>query len=147
MLPTGGANYGCHYTTPLSADSATPLNFNLRGRSMKHRAGRLPVYETLFALNRDFEQVLAHFERLQKLGMFQHRDLGNVFPAIIQETRAWANMELVGALQPLEQDDLTHFNRLHNDVLKEAERWPKKRRKAAGKKGQRKRRPAKSESV
>jgi hypothetical protein len=115
---------------------------------MKHRAGRLPVYETVFALNRDFEQVLMHFERLQKLRMFQHRELGNVFPAIIQETRAWANMELVGALQPLEQDDLTHFNRLHNATLTEAKLFlAKKRRKAAGKKGQRKRRRAGSEGV
>ena len=46
---------------------------------MKYPAGRLPVYETLFALNRDFEQVLAHFERLQKLGMFHQRELGNIF--------------------------------------------------------------------
>jgi len=80
-------------------------------------------------------------------GMFQRRDFGNVFPAIIQETRAWANMELVEALQPLEQEDLTHFSRLHIDVLNEDERWQKKKRKSAGKKGQRKRRGAKSEGV
>jgi len=114
---------------------------------MKHRAGRLLVYESLYALNRDFEQILVHFERLQELGVLHPRELGNVFPAIIQETRAWANMELVGALRPLEQDDLTHFNRLHLDVLNEAGRWQKKRRKAAGKKGQRKRRGAESEGV
>jgi hypothetical protein len=107
---------------------------------MKHPAGRLLVYETLFALNRDFEQVLAHLARLQELGVFQHRDFGNVFPAIIQETRAWANMELVEALQPLEQDDWTHFHRLHIDVLNEAERWQKK----AGKKRRQKRRQAES---
>ena len=114
---------------------------------MKHPAGRLLVYESLYALNRDFEQVLAHLERLQELGMFQHRDFGNVFPAIIQETRAWANMELVEALQPLEQDDLTHFSRLHIDVLNEDERWQKKRRKSAGKKRRQKRGGAKSEGV
>ena len=118
---------------------------------MKHPAGRLLVYESLYALNRDFEQVLAHLTRLQELGMFQRRDFMNVFPPIIQEARAWANMELVEALQPLEQDDLTHFSRLHIDVLNEDERWQKKerkkRKKAAGKKGQRKRRGAKSEGV
>jgi len=115
---------------------------------MKYPAVRLAVYETLYALNRDFDQVLVHFERLQELGMFQQQDLGNIFPVIVQETRAWANMELVEALRPREQDDWTHFNRLHLGVLDEAERFhKKKRRKAAGKKGQRKRRRAKSEDV
>ena len=115
---------------------------------MKYPAVRLAVYETLYALNRDFEQVLVHLARLQELGMFQPEDFGDLFPVIIQETRAWANMELVEALRPLEQDDWTHFNRLHLGVLDEAERFhKKKRRKAAGKKGQRKRRRAKSEDV
>jgi len=109
---------------------------------MKHPAGRLLVYESLYALNRDFEQVLADFARLQELGVFQQRDLGNVFRIIVQETRAWANMELMEALQPREQDAWTRFGRLHNDLLIEDERWQKKRRKAAGKKGQRKRRRA-----
>ncbi len=54
----------------------------------------------------------------------------------------------VEALRPREQDDWTHFNRLHLGVLDEAERFhKKKRRKAAGKKGQRKRSGAKSEGV
>ena len=113
---------------------------------MNHLANRLVVYETLYALNRDFEQVVAHLERLQELGMFE-RYLGNVFPVIIQETRAWANLELVEALRPLEQDDWTHFHRVHIGVIDEAERRQKKRGKKAGKKGQRKRRGAESEGV
>jgi hypothetical protein len=118
-----------------------------RGRSMKYPAVRLAVYETLFALNRDIDQVVAHLARLQELGMLQKQHFGDIFPAIIQETRAWANLELVEALQPLEQDDWTHFHRLHIGVIDEAERRQKKKRKAAGKKGQRKRRGAKSEGV
>ena len=106
---------------------------------MKYPARRLAVYETLYALNRDFDQVVVHLERLQELGMFQQQDLGNIFPVIVQETRAWANMELVEALRPLEQDDWTHFNRLHTGVLNEADRFlKKKRRKAAEKKAKRK---------
>ena len=58
--------------------------------------------------------------------------------------RAWANMELVEALQPLEQDDLNHFSHLHIDVLNEEERWQKKRKKSARKKRQRKQPEAKS---
>jgi len=56
-------------------------------------------------------------------------------------------MELVEALQPLEQDDLTHFSRLHIDVLNEDERWQKKERKSAGKKRRQKRGGAESEGV
>ena len=124
---------------------------------MKYPAVRLAVYETLYALNRDFEQVLVHLARLQELGMFQPEDFGDLFPVIIQETRAWANMELVEALRPREQDDWTHFGRLHrrwekklqdpNDVLIEAKLLMEKRRKAAGKKGRRKQREAGSEGV
>ena len=117
---------------------------------------RLPVYETLFALNRGFEQVLADFARLQELGVFQ-RDLGHIFSVVVKETRAWANFELVEILQLREQDDWTHFGRLHNrwekklrdpnDVLIEAKLLMEKQRKAAGKKGKRKRRGAGSEGV
>src|ERR1700686_2995809 len=106
---------------------------------MKSPARRPAIYETLYALNRDFDQVVVHFERLQELGMFQQQDLGNIFPVIVQETRAWANLELVEALRPLEQDDWTTFNRLHTAVLDEADLFfKKKRRKAAGKKAKRK---------
>jgi hypothetical protein len=119
-----------------------------RRRSMKHPAGRLPVYETLFALNRDFEQVLAHFARLQEVGVFQHPDLASTFHVFVQEMRAWANMEMIETLRPLEKDDWTHFSRLHNETLNKAKRFlAKKRRKAAGKKRQRKQSRAKSEGV
>jgi len=110
---------------------------------------RLPVYEILYALNRDFERVLADFARLQELRAFRQRDLGPTFLVLVQELRAWANKELIDALKPLEQADWTHFSRLHNATLTEAKRYlVKKRRKAAAeKKGQRKRRRPKSEGV
>ena len=117
---------------------------------------RLPVYENLFALNRDFEQVLTHIARLQELGVFQ-RDLGHIFSVVVKETRAWANMEMAEFLQMREQDAWAYFGRLHNrwekklrdpnDVLLEAKFLLEKRRKAAGKKDRRKRRGAKSEDV
>ena len=123
------------------------LHSRKRRRLMKP-VERLPVYEILFALNRDFEQVLAHFERLEDLRAFRQRDLGPTFLVIVQEIRAWANMELIDALKPLERKDWTHFSRLHNATLTEAKRFlAKKRRKAAGKKGQRTRRRAGSEGV
>ena len=108
---------------------------------MKQLAG-LPVYENLYALNRDFEQVLADFARLQELGMLQQRDLGNTFRRIVQEMRAWANLELVQALQPQEPDDRAQFGGLLIEAALLLEK-----RKAGGKKDQRKRRRAKSEGV
>jgi len=109
---------------------------------------RLPVYEILYTLNRDFEQILAHFERLQELGAFRQRDLAETFRVLFQELRAWANKELIEALKPLEQADWTHFGRLHNATLAEATRYlAKKRRKAAGKKRRQEQRGAGSEGV
>ena len=123
---------------------------------MKHLATREPVYESLNALNHDFECVLAELARLHELGMF-NRDLANILRIVVKETRAWANFELVEILQQREQDDWARFGRLHrrwekklqdpNDVLIEAKLLMEKRGKAAGKKGQRKPRGAGSEGV
>jgi len=123
---------------------------------MTHRATREPVYESLAAMNHDFECVLAELARLHELGMF-NRDLANILRIVVKETRAWANFELVEILQQREQDDWTRFGRLHrrwekklqdpNDVLIEAKLLMEKQRKAAGKKGRRKRGGAGSEEV
>src|SRR6266478_6590137 len=95
---------------------------------------RLPVYENLYALNRDFGQVLADLARLQELGVFQH-DSFNIFRIMVQETRAWANMELAELLQMREEDDLGWFGRLHRRWKKkrEAKHLMEKRRRAAAK--------------
>ena len=78
--------------------------FPRKWRRLKRPVERLPVYESLHALNRDFGQVLADLARLQELGVFQH-DRGSILRVVVLQTRAWANMELVEVLQPLEQDD------------------------------------------
>ena len=75
---------------------------------MKHLATREPVYESLNALNHDFECVLAELARLHELGMF-NRDLANILRIVVKETRAWANFELVEILLQREQDDWTRF--------------------------------------
>ena len=118
---------------------------------------RLPVYENLHALNRDFEQVLNDIARLQELGVFQ-RDLGHILSVVVKETRAWANMERAEFLQMREQDAWAYFGRLHNrwekklrdpnDVLLEAKHLMEKRRAAAaGKKSKRQGRSAGSKAV
>ena len=118
---------------------------------------RLPVYENLFALNRDFEQVLIDLARLQELGVLQ-RDLGHILSVVVKETRAWANMEMAEILQMREQDAWAWFGRLHarwekrlrdpNDVLLEAKLLMEKRRAAAArKKSKRQRRSAGSKAI
>jgi hypothetical protein len=113
-----------------------------RNAAMKQLAG-LPVYENLYALNRDFEQVLADFARLQELGMLQQRDIGNTLRVLVQEIRAWANLELVGALQPLVQGD---WGQIGEILLKAARVMDKNRRKEAARK-RRQKRGAASEDV
>ncbi len=119
---------------------------------MKTPVERLDVYENLYALNRDFGQVLADLARLHELGVFP-RDIGPILRILVQQTRAWANQELVEMLQPLEQDERAWFGRVYdrwekrmkdpNDVLLEAKHLlEKRRREAARKKEQRKRRGA-----
>src|ERR1700682_965625 len=101
--------------------------------------GRLSVYENLHALNRDFEQVLADLARLQELGVFR-RDRFTIFRLIVQETRAWANVEVVRVLQQREEDDCVNFGQLRDQwatKVQEAERLKGQRRKSAGKKRQR----------
>ncbi len=136
--PTRSPRRAQHHSTPARARGA--------GR-LRDLSGRLPVYEALYDLNRDFDQVLVHLARLQKLGMFHQRELANIFRVIVQEIRAWVNLVLVEALQPRERKDFAHFGRLQNATLNKAKRFLAKRRKAAGKKGQQKRRRAKSEGV
>src|SRR5260370_6303389 len=126
-------------------------------RSLMKPVERLPVYENLHALNRDFEQVLIDLARLQELGVFQ-RDLGHIFSVVVKETRAWANMETAEFLQMREQDAWAWFGRLHarwekrmrdpNDVLVEAKLLMEKRRFAAArKKSKRQRRSAGSKAI
>jgi len=123
---------------------------------LKKPVESLPVYENLFALNRDFQQVLIALARLQELGAIQ-RDFGHIYNIIVKKTRAEANMEITYFLQEREQDAGAWYARLHrwwerrmrdpDDVLREAKLLLEKRRKAAAKKRRQKRRGAASEGV
>jgi hypothetical protein len=152
LKPTRSPRRAQLHTTPALSRMARP-----RVRRLPKPVERLAVYENLYALNRDFGEVLADLAKLQELGVFQH-DRGNIISVVVKETRAWANLELVELLQMQEQDDHAWFGRLHrrwektwedpNDVLREAKHLLEKRRKAAArKKAQRKRRSAGSKGV
>src|SRR6266478_5733055 len=138
LKPTRSPRRAQLHTTSTLSRMARP-----RVRRLPKPVERLPVYENLHALNRDFGQVLADLARLQELGVFQH-DRFNIFRIMVQETRAWANMELAELLQMREEDDLGWFGRLHrrwekkredpNDALRDAKVLIEKRRKAAARK-------------
>ncbi len=109
---------------------------------MKPTPQKLRVYEILHSLNLGFEQVLADLVRLQEFPFLRREPLGHL-QVVVEETRAWANFELVEVLHSREQDDWTRFGRLRhqwekqyrdpNDVLIEAEKLKRKLRKATGK--------------
>src|SRR5262245_5750026 len=65
---------------------------------------KLRVYETLHSLNQAFEQVLADFRRLEQ-SSFLRRDFMRHFQTVIEETRCWANFEIVEAMHSREQHD------------------------------------------
>jgi hypothetical protein len=60
---------------------------------MKPASQKLRVYETLHALNQGFEEVLTDLGRLEKLGF--RREFLREFRVVVEETRAWANFELM----------------------------------------------------
>ena len=107
---------------------------------MKRALGKLRAYEALHAVNQGFEQVLDDLERLDKLGLFEREDF-NLFQGIVEETRAFVNCVLVELMQMREEKDWARFGRVRywwekkmkdpNDVLIEAERLKKQRRKKA----------------
>src|SRR5208282_1184581 len=91
---------------------------------------KLRAYEALHSLNQGFANVLAGLARLQEFP-FLRREFLRHFQVMVEETRAWANFELVGVLHTREQEDWTRFGRLRHqwekryrdpdDVLIEAE--------------------------
>jgi hypothetical protein len=102
---------------------------------------KFPVYETLAAFNQGFAQILQNLQRLEGLGFLQH-ELFTGFQVTLEETRAWANFEVVEKLHGHEESDWTRLGRLRrqwekkyedpNDVLLEAARLKKQRRKSSG---------------
>jgi hypothetical protein len=76
---------------------------------------KLLIYEALATLNRDFEQLLCDLERFDELRVFtqrwQRRYL-KTWRATLEETRAWANFEVVEVLQQREEREWVGFGRI-----------------------------------
>ena len=118
-------------------------------RPLKHPLWKLPVYETLHALNRDFEQILADLEKLRKLDLFVP-ECSTIYQLTILDLQANVNSGLLEVLTEREMKDWFRFGKLRrasekdledpNDVLIEAENLKKQRQKEAEKKAKQQRR-------
>ena len=87
-------------------------------------APKVLVYEALATLNRGFEQVLCDLERLEELRVFPHRwqrKFLKTWRATLEETRAWANFEVVEVLHQREDREWTSFGRIRQRSEKSSE--------------------------
>ena len=103
--------------------------------AIKPKSGKLFIYEALFTLNQEFEQILETLERLEQLREFRprlQRKFLRTCRVTVEETRAGANFELVHILQAIEERDWSRFGSLRlqlahpNSVLVQAERMKRK---------------------
>jgi hypothetical protein len=93
-----------------------------RQNSKKSRQERFPksapkvlVYEALATLNRDFERVLFDLQRLEELQLFSRRwqrEFLKTWRTTLEETRAWANFEVVEVLHQREEREWVGFGRI-----------------------------------
>src|SRR5260370_23161539 len=78
------------------------------------------VYDRLAGFNQAFAQVLQNLRTLEKLCSLQH-DFFSGLQVTLEETRAWANYEVVGSLPDREEIDLGRFGRLRRQWVKKYE--------------------------
>jgi hypothetical protein len=114
----------------------------MTGQSLKPPSQKLRVYETLHSLNQGFEQVLADLRRLNEFPFFRREFLGE-FRVMVEETRAWANFDVLGTMHGRELDDWTRFGKVRHgwetryrdpeDIFVEADKPKRKRERTTGK--------------
>jgi hypothetical protein len=82
------------------------------------------VYDALATLNRDFEQLLDDLRRFEALRVFprrwQRKSL-KLWRATLQETRAWANFEVIEVLHQREEREWVVFSRIRQRSEKPSE--------------------------
>ena len=85
---------------------------------MKQPVAKQVVYEILSGLNQRFEQTMLDLYRIRELGVVRRAVIGEL-QDVLEETRAWANFEVIEVLHEREQADWDRFGRLRR-------RWEKK---------------------
>jgi hypothetical protein len=91
-----------------------PNTKNSLQRGFPKNVPKALVYEALAGFNRNFEQVLQDLERLATLDLFTERWQQRAFKACratLEETRAWANFEVIEVLHQTEERDWTRLGR------------------------------------
>jgi hypothetical protein len=81
------------------------------------------VYEALATWNRDFEQVMDDLQRLDALRLFPRRwqrKFLKEWRATLEETRAWANFELIELLHQREEREWVRFARMRKRAGKQS---------------------------
>jgi hypothetical protein len=94
---------------------------NSRLAAFSQNVPKVHVYDALATLNRDFEQVLADLERLERLRLFPlrwQRKVLKVWRATLEETRASVNFELVEILHQREERDWVGFGAIRQRLEK-----------------------------
>jgi hypothetical protein len=85
------------------------------GDTLPEFTPKVLIYEALAVLNRNFEQVLSDLDRLKELRVFPQRwqrKYLKTWQATLEETRAWANFEVVEVLQQKEEREWLGFSRI-----------------------------------
>ncbi len=114
---------------------------NMRTKNIPTKDAPGKLYEALYEVNRSFDQVLQELERLQRFELFRRHQFLKSCQLAVQETRAWATLEILEILRDREESDWARFGRLRGarektlgdpgDILIEAERFrgrsPRKR--------------------
>jgi hypothetical protein len=129
---------------PIESSAAT-LYLEQTRPPLQPYAEKVAVHETLHALNRYFEQVLA---KMDKMRLFRP-DLSKIFWIRTQELRTHVTYEVLEVMHEVEQEDWAIYGRLHrqrekkydnrdDDILLQAEKIKEQRRKEAKKKPKRK---------
>ena len=97
---------------------------NALQRGSPENAPKVQIYDALATLNRDFEQMLRDLERLEELRLFPHRwqrKFLRTWRATLEETRAWANFEVVEILHHREERDWVDYGRIRRQSEKSPE--------------------------
>jgi hypothetical protein len=82
---------------------------------MKNERLHLSAYESLASLNRHFHEILIELEAVKSLGLLR-RTLVEEVKASVEETRAWANFEMIDVMHLREETDWARFSRIRRKL-------------------------------
>jgi hypothetical protein len=84
----------------------------------KRHTDKLLMYEALGQLNHGFAEVIDALERLERLRGLQRSQRRSLRGCRVsaEETRSWANLEVIDLVRAIEEKDWSHFGRLRSEL-------------------------------